>query len=448
MIKSGRFKTVFIALAFVCFIFAGFMSVNVMTSCQSEAQCTTCGNLCIGVPGLAFTMNALINGTVVFPDIAIVIATLSLYMDIALLGFELAIDEKIFEVTQNITAWIDTFWWYNLRPALQAMTEQLNTFDSFQDENQGGFADSNDANRLDAEYMTRTIESHRQQRPGENVCVAGTISGGMTRTSVFRRAYETAATIERHPRTGNDTSAATGSPSNVSMAADQLSRWEKYTTTYCNQNYNAGYSGCTANQAQVDRDIAVTDEIFAKDTIDLKTPATQKAIDDILENIAEPEINDTVPPSALGGAQGQEAVLAGQAYKAKRQVVYDALYYVVSRRAPGTVGTTGSPNFLQDMRTAAGIDPSYFSPNPSHNEIMEVMMSERFRTGQYSIEQVDEPENNEREMVVQQAFQAMLLSDQLDLLDRYGLILAAQASGEIKAAKPFSPAADATVQRP
>ena len=447
MIKSGRFKTVLIAVAFVCFIFAGFVSVNVMTSCQSEAQCAICGTPCIGNPGLSFTMNALINGTVVFPDIAIVIATLSLYMDIALLGFELAINQKIFEVTQNITGWIDTFWWYNLRPALQGMAEQLNTFDSFQDENQGGFADGADANRVGNEYMTRTIESHREQRPGENVCVAGTISAGMTRTSVFRRAYETAATMERHPRTANDNS-GTGVPTNVSTASDQQARWAKYASTYCNQNYNAGYSGCTASAPQVDRDIAVTDEIFAKDTIDLKTPATQRAIDDILENISEPEINNPVPLSAVGSPEGHAAILDGQAYKAKRQVIYDALYYVVSRRAPGTVGTTGTPNFLQDMRTAAGIDPSYFSPNPSHHEIMEVMMSERFRTGQYSIEQIDEPENNEREMVVQQAFQAMLLSDQLDLLDRYGLVLAAQASGEVKAAKPLSPQADAAPVRP
>ena len=386
-------------------------------------------------------MNALINGTVVFPDIAITVAELSAYMDIALAGFSGAIDEKIFEVTQNIDGWIDTFWWYNLRPALQAETEQLNTFDSFKDENEGGFADASDQNRVNNEYTRRDIDSHREQRPSQQVCVAGTIGGGMTRTAVFRRAYETAASGERHTRTANDTS-ATGSPTNATQASDQQARWANYTANYCNKDANAGYSGCAANAPQADRDISVTDEIFAKDTIDLKTATTQKAVDDILVNISEPSIEDPVAPEALGSAEGQDAMLKGQAYKAKRQVVYDALYYIVSRRAPGSVGTTGSPNFLQDMRTAAGLDPSYFSANPSHNEIMQVMMSERFRTGQYSIEQIDEPENNEREMVVQQAFQAMLLSDQLDLLDRYGLVLAAQASGEVRRAKPHRPEAE------
>ena len=438
MAKSGRLKTVLIAVAFICFIFTGFMTVNVMTACKSQAQCVACGDICIGdIPGgLAFTMNALINGTVVFPDIAITVATLSAYMDIALTGFQDAVDEKIFEVTQNLTGWIDTFWWYNLRPALQAETAQLNTFDSFKDENEGGYADASDQNRVDSEYMRRDIDSHREQRPSQQVCVAGTISGGMTRTAVFRRAYETAASDERHPRSANDSSAASGAPTNGSAAQDQQSRWQNYTANYCNTDANAGYSGCAASAPQVDRDISVTDEIFAKDTIDLKTAATQKAVDDIIVNISEPTIEDPVPPGSVGSPEGDAAILKGQAYKAKRQVVYDALYYIVSRRAPGSVGTTGSPNFLQDMRKASGLDPTYFSANPSHNEIMEVMMSERFRSGQYSIEQIDEPENNEREMVVQQAFQAMLLSDELDLLDRYGLVLAAQASGEIVQAKP------------
>lgn len=433
MIKSGRLKSFLAVVAFLCFIVAGFLTVNVMTSCRSQAQCV-CGMVCIGMPGgLGDAMNLEINGAVLIPDIAIVVTTLSVHMQLALTGFQEAIDEKIFEVTQNIDNWIDTFWWYNLRPAMQAQTRQLNTFDSFKDENEGGYADAADANRVDSEYTRRGIDSHREQRPSQQVCVAGTISGGMTRTAVFRRAYETAAAGERHTRTSNDTSVA---PSNTSTAADQKSRWQNYMTTYCNKDANAGFAGCTSNGTAVDRDISVTDEIFAKDTIDLKTPATQKAVDDILINIAEPQIVDPVPPQAVNSSEGEEALLEGQAYKAKREVVYDALYYIVSRRAPGSTGPSGTPSFLQDLRAAAGVDASYFSQDPSHNEIMEVMMSERFRTGTYSIDQIDEPENNEREMVVQQAFQAMLLSDELDLLDRYGLVLAAQASGEIKEAKP------------
>jgi hypothetical protein len=93
--------------------------------------------------------------------------------------------------------------------------------------------------------------------------------------------------------------------------------------------------------------------------------------------------------------------------------------------------------FLRPIREASGMDTSYISNNPSHHEVLKVMTSERFRTGQLSIEQIDEPENNAREMVIQQAFQAMMMADQLDLLDRYGLVLAAQVGPQVKDAKPF-----------
>ena len=136
--------------------------------------------------------------------------------------------------------------------------------------------------------------------------------------------------------------------------------------------------------------------------------------------------------------------MIGESYKAKRQAVYDALYFVVARRAPGSK----SGEFLEKMRGiaagasgdtpgGAGVDPAYFAPNqnPSRNEIMQVMMAERFRTGSYSVDQVDNPENNGREMVVQQAFMAMQLTDQLDLMDRFSIMLAAEVSENVRASK-------------
>jgi hypothetical protein len=287
--------------------------------------------------------------------------------------------------------------------------------------------------------MEDDINSHREQRPSEQVCVAGTVTGSMTRASTFRRAYEMAATAERAPRGSNDTSAASGNAAYKNIGSAMKADWQNYVTNYCDQNYNGGASGCPgASGTMPGRDLDVTGEIFMKDTIDLKgttDPNAKQVIDDLLKNIAEPFAKDPVAAGSLDSSKGQQTMLNSQAYRAKRQVIYDALYHIISRRAPGA-GTAGGADdeatYLGQIRQAAGLDPSYFSQNPSHNEIMEVMMSERFRTGQYSIEQIDEPENNDREMVVQQAFQAMLLSDQLDLLDRYGLVLAAQASAEVK----------------
>lgn len=99
------------------------------------------------------------------------------------------------------------------------------------------------------------------------------------------------------------------------------------------------------------------------------------------------------------------------------------------------------------MRKAAGIKDGLISDNPSHNEIMQAMMSERFRTGKYASGQVDEPENNQREMIIQTAFQLMQMSDQLDLMDRYSLMLAGQVGDQIKRSKRSGTAAAGGVVR-
>jgi hypothetical protein len=431
MMQPGNLKKSIIALFFVAFLGLGFMSVNVMTSCETQAQCFSCGNnLCISpFLGTAFGIGQ-VGLLVTMPDIALAVTQLgAVYFPLAMAGFVAAITQKIIQVTKNFNDWIDTFWWYNLRPAMQAMTDQLTAIDTFKHTQLGMMADATGSNRVAREHMKNDIRAHREQRPGENVCVAGTVVGGMTRASTFRRAYETAATLEAAPRTAN----RAGTPAAGGAAPDMNRAWENYVANYCDPNDNAGVPGCTAATPLMGRDMDVTAEIFMKDTIDLKNPQIKQVIDDMIINLAEPIVKQPVSGAALESEQGQEAYLDGQAYKAKRQAIYDLLYYVVARRSPGT----DMQQFLQPIRQLSGIDASYISANPSHNEVLKVMTSERFRSGQYSIDQIDEPENNARELVIQQAFQAMLMADQLDLLDRYGLILAAQVGPQVRDAKPF-----------
>ena len=83
--------------------------------------------------------------------------------------------------------------------------------------------------------------------------------------------------------------------------------------------------------------------------------------------------------------------------------------------------------------------------SPSHIEIMQALTVERARSGRYALEQIDEPENNRREMVIQQALQIMQMNDQLDLMDRYSLLLAAQVGAEVKEAKVLGIAASGVI---
>jgi len=429
MQKLGVVRKFAIIFGFMLCIGAAFVAMNVMTSCDASAQCT-CGGQCTytGSPSLALTA---IEAEPTQTGIAFATAWLTGYFALAMTtGFMLTVEQKIIEVTNNQVDWWDTFWYYNLRPAMMNQTDQLVTMDQDQNLQVGKFSDAQNMNRTNRDLQFQEIQSHRELRPGENVCQAATVSGGLTRAYTFRRAYGAAAPAERGARTGNTvgTAAAQG------PGPDQKERWANYVSKYCDPNENAGSPGCTTAGSQVGRDIDVTGEIFAKETINLKDPDTKQAIDDLITNIAEPSAHDPVSAASIKSEseQGRESMLGAESYRAKRQVVYDALYQVVARRAPGS----GTPQaMLGPMREAAGVSNAEISANPSHNEIMEVMMSERFRNGEYSMQQVDEPANNAREMVIQQAFQAMQLSDELDLLDHYSLLLAADISENIDVSK-------------
>lgn len=420
-------KKLFLVLGFLGLLTTGFFAMNVVTSCPAEAQLCAC-DICIYPGGMTAPLS-LIFSTVVFPGITYITTTLAAYYTLVSVAYTLHVTDKITDVTRDWIAWWDTFWYYNFKPALQDMTDQLNTMDATQGREDGGYKDASDLNRTKLLLDEAEIDAHRATRPGDNGCVAGTVTGGMARVAAFQRAYNAAAPAERLPRSAN----ATGTKAAEGALADMQERWQIYTERYCDSEYNAGNSGCTSDQAYVNQDLDVTGQIFKKDTIDLRDAEVKRTVDDLLINIAEPRVANLISAGAVKGAQGREVALEMEAYRARRQTIYDVLYQAVAYRAPGS--NTGA--FVRAIRTEAGLSPSYFSENPSRNEIMETMMRERFASGEYSVDQVDEPENNQRELVIGQAFKVMQLSDQLDLLDRYSLMLAAQTGLDVKKNKPL-----------
>lgn len=430
MQKLGSIKKFLLLFGVLACFGLAFVSMNAVTSCDATAQTCFCDNICTYTGGPSAALSQ-IEAEPTQTGIAFATLWLTGYFALAMTtGFMLSVEQKIIEVTNNQVGWWDTFWYYNLRPAMMDETDQLVTADQDQNMQLGKYQSAGDMTRTNRTLQIEEVQSHRELRPGENICQAATVSGGMTRAYTFRRAYGAAAPAERGRRGRN----AKGTPSAQGPGADQKDRWNNYVAKYCDPTENAGAAGCSGTGgSQKGRDVDVAGEVFSKDTIDLKDPATKQAIDDLITNIAEPTVAEPIPDSALASnsSQAHEALLSAQSYHSKRQVVYDALYSVVARRAPGA----GTKEFIGPMREAAGVATTAISDNPSHNEIMQVMMAERFRTGNYSADQVDEPDNNAREMVVQQAFQAMQLSDELDLLDKFGLVLAADISDNVDASK-------------
>lgn len=416
----GSIKKILAVVGITAFMAAGYLSLNVATSCKSQAQCVC--SLCTYAAGGMGTAINLVNTTTTIPGITIATTMITAKFTEAMIAFDLAVAAKILEVGKNLNDWFDTFWLYNLRPAMQAMTVQLNTADADQSNIIGQYSDSMDANRTNMALMGTEIEEHRAMRPSETVCVGATTAGGMARAANIRRAYATSAPRERLNRSGarQGTAAANG------PGADQGERWQDYVANYCDPTVNGGAAGCTAAGPMAGRDLDVTGEIFEKDTIDVRDANTRKVVDDLLTNIVEPVTMAPVPVEMLSGAEGQQKFLEGEAYKTRRQVLFDAVYYIVARRVPGS----DMAEFIEPIRVSAGLTNS--SDNPSHNEVMDALMVDRYRSGQNTTNQVDEPENNARELVMQQALQAMQMSDQIDLLDRYALVIAARVGKSVK----------------
>lgn len=422
-----------LVLGVCAFVAAGYLTFNVQTSCTANSQLCCAPEPCTSAAG-GMAMQMGVIGGWSLTNIGIAFGVVTTNFTLAMTAFEMAIAQKIYEVQQNNVKWWDEFWFYNLRPAMQAMTIQMNVSDADQSRVLGSFGDAMDLNRTNLALAQSEIESHRALRPTENECVAATVSGGMAHAAAIRRAYNSAAPVEALERSNN----ATGSTGAGGTGADMAARWATYVDRYCEANMNAGNAGCASNGTFYGRDIDVAGEIFSKDTIDVRDGDTKQIVDDLVMNIAEPFVPAPVPAITANSAEGREFILDLNAYKTKRQVVYDALYHIVSRRVPGGSAMGEFIRPMREMTTTAGtsgLEGSYLSDSPSHNEIMEVMMSERFRTGTYGTEQVSEPEANGREAVIQQAFVAISMSDTLDLMDKYSLLLAAELGDQTKLGK-------------
>ena len=437
MAKKEIFKKFLLILALTLSISIGFLALSKFTAREAQAYCYEYSCISDGFATAVDDITTAITDAIsaAADDIVSYLGTRT---DFIVDKVDTKINGKTGDITyktgvrNHVVNAISDLWFKELEPAMANMTKQLFAYNADQARTLNGFMDAANFMRLVMAYEDQRLQSHREQRVGDNTVVMGTIAGGMARANAFRKTYNAVAPTENTARSAN---AKTG-PSGAGSVADLKSRWDIYTSRYCRQADNNKASGCSADQSFAGQDLDVTGTIFSHETLNIKDePELKTTINDLIANIAEPEVNDPVLASAVNSASGQRAVLEREAYKAKRQVIYDALYHVVSRRVPGSqIGT-----YTSKIREAAGINTSQIANNPSYNEVMHVLINERPRSGMYALEQISEPEVNKRELVIQQAVQLMQLNDQIDLLDRLSLILAAQVGAEvIKAKQPSS----------
>ena len=410
-----------VVAVFLAMITVGYLTMSVATSCPAQAQVCSCG-ICVmqgptSVSGLFATVSAQTAA-----QIGTATGLINAQYALAAEAFALQATIRFGQIVMDIDDWFDTFWYYNEKPSMQGMTEQDNVMASMQAAAMSTFRDGAEVLRTNHLMGELEFESERNAIPSTQVCMAATAVGGIGRANTITDAYARAAPADAAPRSGG----SRGTSGERGTAADIRERHETVRALYCDPAENNGVNTCQSSGALVNADIDVAATVFSNDTINLPDDQRKAATDALVANIAEPFITNNVNPTELNTARGIQQMIARDEMRAKRQTIHTALQYVIARRAPS--GSNGA--FIAAIRDSAGIPPDLLSDNPSYNEIMEAMLSERFRTGRYSIEQIDTPSNAERELTVQNAFQVMQMHDHLELMDRYALMLAAEVGLE------------------
>lgn len=378
-------------------------------------------------------------------------------------GMMLVLLETLNQAELNLIDWWDTFWFYNLNPALQDMLKQVSV--GYADQVRAIQASIDGQQGGEAQKVRKQMEAEARKayQPSENAGVVATMVGGVQRASTLGSAMQKALQDESLS-TGL---ARAGTPGASGAAAAQRERYNLFRSTFCDPNANGGMANCApAGPTYPNIDTQPTKQIFSRLTIPLigsspRSPATASfdpgfgdpsllvrpaaaapptidattgipgsnqipvsAVSAILDNMVGVSAMDPIPLASLESASGQERFLRRRSYLARHAAVRNVPQMIVGRRMPGSqLGP-----WVQELRTAAGVQPSEISDNPSYREIMHAMAVDRFNSGKFATGMITDQSVIEREKLIMSSLFLMQLRDYYELLERTALTLAVQVA--------------------
>lgn len=322
----------------------------------------------------------------------------------------------------NIIEWWATMWDYNLRPALQSMTIQINTATADQAKTYQTSMDGEHETQTNLVVQRREIETHEVTR--DNVCPPAGLSPG--RGANF--AYE----VPKHMETKSNAVAngKVGSTSEQGTAQHMAYRINTYEEFFCDPAGNGGTNVCTgaADSAFYDADVKVSEMIYNKLTIPVDDAADgekyQKAIEELTENMLNTIAVTPVPENAVNTPQAREQVLPRRSYMARNNAVRQMTQSIIAQRMPGSqLG-----EWVSQIREEANIPLDEIGENPSYREVMHALSIDRFNSGKFATELMKDQAGVEMEKLSAQAFYLMQLRDYYELLERMSLVLAVQVA--------------------
>ncbi|MEZ0260125.1 MAG: hypothetical protein ACAH80_03905 [Alphaproteobacteria bacterium] len=358
------------------------------------------------------------------------------YMMAALLG-------NLNQFELNLIDWWDTMFWYNLKPALMAMVDQLNTATVQQNHDFQAGMDAYIQNKQNLANMADDKKNSNQLKPPENACIAATNTGGMGMQAGFatgmRGAWEDEAT--------QAASNKQGVPSQQSSSKHINSEGDVFNRLFCDPTDNQGSNNCaaTSDPNYYNADTQVTKRLYNALTIPVNDnsagkmvtagggPPRQKdaeMVKQLLNNTMGDPTGDPIPIESFRTPQGHERWMDRRAYLARYAAIRSVPQLIVSWRMPGTRQDPTNPttNWVEQLRRDANIPLAEIAANPSYREVMHAMTIDRFNSQKYAANLIGNEGEIDMEKLTLSTFYLMELRDYFELLERQALALAVQVS--------------------
>jgi hypothetical protein len=349
----------------------------------------------------------------------------------------------------DLIDWWDTMWWYNLRPALQAMTRQLNVATTQQAEDFQSGMDAFQEDETNLEDMNTDNKNHQRVRVSENACVAATASGGFGRGSGYSRAMRQAwqDDVNADGQNRRYTTGATPRPSALGQAAKVAQDATVFESTFCDPNDNNGQNVCTSGapggpitgtapptdkygNSYANADTLVTKNLYNKLTMQVDDPADgpneTKVAKAVVDNTMGDPTGDPIPERVMNSPAGHERWMNRRSYLARYAAIRSVPQLIAGWRMPGS--KLGA--WIQEIEKDSGVPAGQgeMSDNPSYREIVHAISIDRFNSEKYANNMITDDGEIQMEKLTISSFYLMQLRDYYELLEREALTLAVQVS--------------------
>ena len=352
-------------------------------------------------------------------------------------GLMTALLETLNQIELNLIDWWDTFWFYNLHPAMQDMMKQIHISLADQVRAEYSGKDSTSGNDILNAKDDRESEAAKTFAPSESAGVVATLVGGLQRAGAIGKAVgKSVQNTIATPGTNKQ-----GAPGSGGIADAHSARHERFRTTFCDPDSNGGQNRdmCAedVNPRFHNADTQITKQVYNETTMDIAgstatdaalPPEEEKLPPEILEEMITNLVGDTaadpIPEEVLRSSQGQERFLNRRDFLARHAAVSAVPRLSMMWRAPGSqMGL-----WVKQVNQAAGEPISDISDNPSEKEIMEALTVKRFNTGKYAAGMITDQGAIEREKLIMATMYLMQLRKYYELLERTVLTLSVQVS--------------------